>query len=166
MLDQIRSGNEGEIKLEDVENVIGKIGFNKLNKIAGFLLGGNLEETLKMISEIEEGGHNLTQLAKDLIHHLRRTAVLRFSPSMKSAFEKELTSDHVSLISENAEIFKEKHLELIKNLISAYGQMRYSQFPVIPLEIAIIESLKQHWFIQILTDLYGYKKHATLMLRV
>ena len=143
ILDQIRSGSEGEIKLEDVENIIGKTGFDSLNKIGGFLLDGNLDKTLNAISGIEESGHNLTQLTKDLIHYLRRTAVLSFSPSMKSVFEKELTPEHLDLILENAKLFKEKHLELIKNLINAYSQMRYSQFPVIPLEIAIIESLKE-----------------------
>ena len=61
---------------------------------------------------------------------------------MKNLFSSELMTEHLNKLIAHSEIFKENHLELLKSLINAYSQMRYSQFPIIPLEISIIESLK------------------------
>jgi hypothetical protein len=70
-------------------------------------------------------------------------AVLKFNPEMRTLFLRELMNDHVVKIETHAKQFDEKkHIELLKALMTAYGQMRYSQFPIIPLEVAIIESLK------------------------
>ena len=61
---------------------------------------------------------------------------------MKSMFQGELMEEHLNKLIAHAAIFTEDHLKLLKGLINAYSQMRYSQFPIIPLEVAIIESLK------------------------
>lgn len=143
LLDQLYSFKGNEIKLKDVEQTLGKISFDRLAEFAGFLLAGKLDQVLESLSSINDGGANLSQFNKDLIQYLRRAAVLKFNPPMESLFQNELTRDHLNMLVAHAKIFKETHLELIKNLIAAYGQMRYSQFPIIPLEISIIESLKQ-----------------------
>jgi DNA polymerase-3 subunit gamma/tau len=142
LLDQLTSFNGAKIKLEDVEKSLGKVGFDKLSELCGFLLEGNLEDSLKAISEVADSGFNLIQLTKDIIQYLRRVAVLKFNPEMKSLFKNELMEEHLEKILAHAAGFKEEQITLIKNLINAYSQMRYSQFPIIPLEVAIIEALK------------------------
>jgi DNA polymerase-3 subunit gamma/tau len=143
LLDQLISFYEKEINLVDVEKTIGKIGFDKLSEFAGFLIKGDVEKTLYLLSEINESGYNLAQFTKDLIQYLRRLAVLKFNPTMEKNFEKELMKEHLAILIDYSKLFKEDHLELIKTLINAYSQMRYSQFPIIPLEVALIEFLKQ-----------------------
>lgn len=143
LLDQLVSFGKKTIALEDVEQTIGKIGFHKLSEFAGFLLEGNTDAALKAVSEIQEDGYNIVHFTKDLIQYLRRTAVLSYSPDMKNLFKNELIEEHLNMLAAHAGIFKEKHIELLKRLIEAYGQMRYSQFPIIPLEVAIIEGLKR-----------------------
>jgi hypothetical protein len=50
---------------------------------------------------------------------------------------------HLEMLKSHAKLFDEKkHLGLLKALITAFGQMRYSQFPIIPLEVALVESAK------------------------
>ncbi len=140
LLDQmITFGNDKNITLAEVENMIGKVGFDKLSDFAGMVLNGETDKSLQTLSEIEDGGFNLVQFTKDLIQYLRRVAVLKTSPEMKSVFINELMEDHLKKIMAHAGIFQNKHLELLKALINAYGQMRYSQFPIIPLEAALIE---------------------------
>ncbi len=143
LLDQFVSSGDKEITVEEIEGMIGEVGFDKINKVAKSLLEDNLDQALKMISKIEDNGYNLAQFNKSLIKHLRQTAVLSFTPTMESVFSKKLTEDHLNKIKENAEKFEEKHLKLLKSLINSYEQMRYSQFPIIPLEISIIEGLKK-----------------------
>ncbi|KKU99010.1 MAG: polymerase III, subunit gamma and tau protein, partial [Candidatus Jorgensenbacteria bacterium GW2011_GWC1_48_8] len=142
LLDQLHSFGSEEIKLEDVEITLGKVGFDKLSQIAGFLLENNLDRSLETLSDIEDHGFNLAQFTKDLIQYLRRTAVLKYNPEMNEAFKGELMNEHLEKLVAHARIFKDGHVNLIKTLINAYSQMRYSEFPIIPLEVALVESLK------------------------
>ena len=133
---------ENEITLEDVESAVGKVGFGKLSEFAGFLLEKNIDASLKALSGIEDGGYNLVQFTKDILQYLRRTAVLSYSPEMEERFKREISDDHLNTLKSHARLFNEEHLKLIKLLIEGYSEMRYSQFPIIPLEVAIIEGLK------------------------
>ncbi|MEK7464746.1 MAG: DNA polymerase III subunit gamma/tau [Patescibacteria group bacterium] len=143
LLNQLISFSSNEISIHDVEKTLGKIGFDKLSKFAGFLLENDLQGSLKSLSEIQDQGYNLSQFTKDLIQYLRRAAVLKFNPEMKDSFRNELMEDHLKKLITNASKFGDSHINLLKSLINAYGQMRYSQFPIIPLEVAIIEGLKK-----------------------
>jgi DNA polymerase-3 subunit gamma/tau len=142
LLDQLTSFNGSKINLEDVEKSLGKVGFDKLSELCGLMLAGELEKVLKTISEVEDGGFNLVQLTKDMIQYLRRVAVLKFNPEMKTLFQNELMEEHLEKLATHAGKFQEEQIKLIKGLINAYSQMRYSQFPIIPLEVAIVEALK------------------------
>lgn len=142
LLDQMMSIAGKEITVENIETTLGKLGFHKTAEIANAILKNDTQKALSLLSEIQDEGHNIVHLTKDLITYLRKTAVLKFNPSMKNQFEKELMQDHVNQIEFHAELFTNKHLQTLKSLITAYSQMRYSQFPIIPLEIAIIEGLK------------------------
>ncbi len=143
LLDQLIALGEDKITLETVESLVGKVSFRKVAEFAQLLLENKLEESIKTLSEIYDGGYNVAQFTKDLIQYLRRTAVLKYNPKMKELFEKELTEDNVSKLIGQAKLFKDEHIALLKNLIQAYSQMRYSHFPIIPLEVAIIESLNK-----------------------
>lgn len=142
LLDQMITFGDKNITLKEVEDTIGKIGFDKVAEFAGFLLKKDLKSALEKLSAINNNGYNLSQFTKDLIGALRKIATLHYNPNMKTFFEQELMAEHLNKITENSKIFDDAGIFLIKNLINAYGQMRYSQFPIIPLEIAIIESLR------------------------
>ncbi|MBI5732946.1 DNA polymerase III subunit gamma/tau [Candidatus Jorgensenbacteria bacterium] len=143
LLDQLISFSGKNITLHDVESMVGKVGFEKLSKFVGFILESKLEETIESLSSIAEGGYNLVQFTKDVLQYLRRVAVLKFNPKMSKLFENELVADHLKQLIAHSTHFTDHHLKLIKQLINAYSQMRYSQFPIIPLEVALIENLKK-----------------------
>ncbi len=140
LLDQLFTFGDKSISLKEVEEMIGKVGFDKLSAFAGDLLQGETGKALAALAAIADGGFNLTQFTKDLIEYIRRVAVLKINPEMKEAFRSELMEDHLEKILNHAKLFEPRHLALLKGLIAAYGQMRYSQFPIIPLEVAIAEN--------------------------
>ena len=146
LLDQIANAEE-KIKLESVENILGLVGFSKISQMAENLIKWNLESALDNLSQINEGGYNLSQFNKDLIHYFRRILALKFSPALEREFKKELTEMELKKIKEHSQLIdslvgEQKTINLIKSLIRAYTEMRYSPFPIVPLEVAIIENLK------------------------
>jgi len=151
LLEQVISlgGPDGKIgtggtSLENVEQILGKVGSVRTATLAKYLLENDLQASLEYLTEINEAGFNLVQLNKDLIHYLRRVLALKFDPQLEEVFKRELTPDEVKEIKERGELIENeaKIISLIKSLIRAYSEMRYSPFTLVPLEVAIIENLK------------------------
>lgn len=143
LFDQITTFRGKEFSVEEVEKMIGKVSFIKLAAFVELLLAGKSDDALARVEEIQDGGYSLLQFTRDVIQYLRRAAVLSYQPAMEKKFAAELTDDHLKTLVAHAKLFKPNHLELLKTFIRAYSQMRYSQFPVIPLEVAVIEGLKK-----------------------
>jgi len=142
LLDQITSLDQ-DVELKDVERIAGKIGYKKTAKLAEHLLKNDLEGALSYLNEIDQDGYNLVQLTKDLIHYLRRVLTFKMDPKIEELYKKELTKDEIEHLKNHAELVQgQKHLVLLKSLIRAYSEMRYSPFAIVPLEVAIIENLK------------------------
>lgn len=142
LLEQIAS-LDSDIELKDVEKIVGKIGYKKTAEMAELLLSDDLEKSIDYLSQINEEGYNLVQLNKELIHYLRRALALKLSPGIEKFYKKELTSDNLETLKKHSVLINPiKHVNLIKSLIRAYSEMRYSPFPIAPLEVAIIENLK------------------------
>lgn len=142
LLDQLTSLTD-EVTLETVEKTIGKVGFKVVSELAGLILKGDLKASLDYLTSIADGGYNVVDLNKELIHYLRRVLTLKFDGNLEQVFKRELTQRESDQLKKHSqEIKPEKHIPLLKSLIRAYSEMRYSPFAAIPLEIAIIENLK------------------------
>jgi DNA polymerase-3 subunit gamma/tau len=142
LLDQITSLKE-KVEVEDVEKTIGKVGWGRTGALAELILKKDLKGSLAYLREISDGGYNLVDLNKELIHYLRRAVSLKLDATLENLFKKELTARELSQLKNHAGLIQEKtYLVLLKSLIRAYSEMRYSPFAAIPLEVAIIENLQ------------------------
>lgn len=142
LLDQIASLEE-KIDLKSVEEILGRVGFLKTSQLAELLIKNELNGALEYLSAINEEGYNLVQFNKDLIHYLRRVLSLKLNPNLEEIFKKEITDAELEIIKKHSKIADtQKAVNLIKSLIEAYTEMRYSPFTIVPLEVAIIENLK------------------------
>jgi len=140
-------GQETRIDTEDVEKILGQVAFKRVSELAELLIKNNLPASLDFLANINEAGYNLTQFNKDLIHYLRRVLALRFAPNLENHFSRELTDEELNIVKKHSQMLNSaageaKIIKLIKSLIEAYTEMRYSPFAIIPLEVAIIENLK------------------------
>ena len=148
LLDQISSlgsatgaGAKG-ITLADAERVTGRTGLKKVHELATFIIKNNIKEALGYLNELNEDGHNLVQFNKDLIHYLRKILSLKMNPSLKTVMERDLTRDEVAGAIALGDIADTAALvTIIKALIRAYAEMRYSPFAIVPLEVALVEQL-------------------------
>lgn len=141
LLDQIASLAE-KIDVQTVERITGRVGTRKVEELAHLVMSKKLDEALRYISELNEEGHNLNQLTRDLIHYMRKALSLGYSPELETSFRGELTEDEIKKLKKLIPLAKpEWTIKFIQSLIRAYSEMRYSPFAMIPLEIALIENL-------------------------
>lgn len=143
LLDQITS-LAGSVEVSDVEKIIGKVGLARTAEFSDFILKTNLSGALDYLSKLNEGGYNLVDFNKELINYWRRLLGLKFDPSLENIFQRELTKKEMENLKTQSQLVSaDKHLNLVKSLIRAYSEMRYSPFAIVPLEIAIIENLQK-----------------------
>jgi len=143
LLDQVISIKGKEITVSHIENILGKVNFSKTIEMADFVLKKDLKGALEFLYNINNQGYNLFQFNKDLTEYLRRVLSLSLAPELEMLFEREIASSQLEEIKKHSLKVDTKYLiELVKALIGAYSQMRYNPFPLVPFEIAIIESIK------------------------
>lgn len=143
LLDQLASSKQ-KIDVELVETTIGKVGFDRTRRFAELLLEKKVSEALVYISDVQKSGHNIADLAKETVHFLRRALSLSLDASLSKLYTEELTSTELEGVRKaSALVSSSKTPSLITALIRAYGEMRYSPFASVPLEVAIIEELKK-----------------------
>ncbi len=143
LFEQVVSMEDEQITLVEAERILGKAGAVKTELLASKIIDKDLPGALETLAMINTDGYNLPQLTKDLIHYLRRVLVVSYDAKMAELFKDEVTAETAKKIDEHAKnCEQEKLIVVLKALISAYGEMKYSPFAIIPLEIAIVESLK------------------------
>lgn len=133
----------GKTDVAAVEKIIGKAGFARTASFSELLLKSDLGGALKYLSELDEGGYNLVDFNKELIHYWRRLLSIGFDPGLEKLMARELTKKELeTLKAQSALVNPKKHVNLVRSLIRAYSEMRYSPFAIAPLEIAVIENLQ------------------------
>lgn len=142
LLDQV-SSFEDKITLAGTERIIGRAGLMRVEHLAGLIVKKDIKEALAYLEEMNDEGQNLVQMTKDLAHYFRKVLTLALNPGLSKSFEMELTKDELARMEFMAKGANPEFLTgLIRSLIRAYGEMRYSPFAMVPLEIALVEALK------------------------
>jgi DNA polymerase-3 subunit gamma/tau len=142
LLDQAASWG-GKIDARTVEELTGRAGTARVHALAELLLKKDLPGALEALRARHDEGHNMTDFTKDLIHYLRRALTLALNPALLKAYRVEFTDEELKQLQSLTPLVKsEATLPLLRALIRAYAEMRYSPFATIPLEIALVEQLK------------------------
>ena len=145
LLEQAVSWEKGNITLKAVEEITGRVGLAKVSALSRYVISRDLKKTLSYLRELSDEGNNLVELTKNLIHYLRRVLTLKLNPALESAYHLELTSDEIKTIKElGGDLDPTDAISLLRSLIRAYGEMRYSPFALVPLEIALIEQIGKY----------------------
>lgn len=147
LLDQIRSltssDGSGSLDLKSVERITGRVGLLKVHEFSELILKKDLAKALHFIEALNEEGHNIVQLTKDLIHYVRKVLSLKLNPELEKSFTGEMTNEEMENIKKLSASLDAGHaITLLKSLIRVYSEMRYSPFATVPLEIALVENCK------------------------
>ncbi len=126
-----------------VEKLTGRVGMKKIHGLSELILKNDAKTVVEYLEKVDEEGHDLVRFTKDLIHYLRKVIALNVSAELEKDFQSEMTDEEIKKLKSLASlIHREKHIALLRNLIRAYADMRYSPFALIPLEITLVEHLE------------------------
>jgi len=140
LLDQLSSAGE-KINVAIAENLTGRTGLKKVSELTRMILEGKTGDALTHLHRLNDEGVNLAALAKDLIHYLRKVLAIKTNPSLEKFFENELTAEEINQLKKLTALSDtETQIKFLKSLITAYTEIRYSPFPIVPLEVAVIEN--------------------------
>jgi len=143
LLDQaITFSGQGEIKTEDIKEILGLVEIKLVQEFTDFLCQKKASEAINFLNEIANRGSDLQEFTKTLINYLRQAMILKIIGG-ENPILAGLTNEEFQKLQNQAENFKEEELKNILNLfLDAENKMRYSPIPQLPLELAIIEALK------------------------
>ena len=135
-------GREGEIKAEDIKDLLGLVGIGLVSQFIDFLVKKKASEAINFLNEIAEKGSDLQEFSKALVNYLRQALIFKMAEieDSQNPIITGLTKEEFQKLRGQAKNFKEGELKNILNLfLEASNKMKYSPIPQLPLELAIIE---------------------------
>ena len=135
-------GREGEIKAEDIKDLLGLVEINLVSQFTDFISEKKAAEAINFLNELTEKGSDIQEFTKALINYLRQGLILKMTGvEEKNPIISGLTKEEIQKLEKQANNFKEDELRNVLNLfLEAENKMRYSPITQLPLELAIIES--------------------------
>lgn len=142
LLDQLSASGE-KIDVSVAENLTGRTGLKKVSALSKLILENKKAGALELLQKLNDEGLNLSQFTKDLIHYFRKILAIKTNPDLEKFFENELTQEEIGELKKIASLSDADHqVKFLKSLILAYTEIRYSPFPIVPLEVAIVENTR------------------------
>ncbi len=131
-----------DVTPEAIERIVGRVGYRSVAAFASLLLAKDLPASLRELNNLYTAGHNIIDFGKELITYLRRVLALHYDPELATVLAEELPHDALMRLQKHAETLDPLFLiSLLKLLLRAYTEMRYSSIAIAPFEVAIIEGL-------------------------
>ncbi len=142
LLGQISLVTNQNITKKSVEDLIGAINFERIRRFIVFLGKKDKEKALEFINNVFDEGYDLEVFNREVLNYLRKILLLKISPSLGKILEKEATSDEMTILFKQAELFDTPFLEkLLKRFIEIQTQLRRTPIPTLPFELGISEEL-------------------------
>ena len=105
-----------------------------------FIIENNKEAVLKYINDMVSGGEDLEQFINSSIDYVRKLLFLKLSPSSEVLISGNLTKEELKKAKiQTTGLTEKKIYGIIKQLLEAVNNIKYSPMPQLPLELAVIE---------------------------
>jgi len=140
LLGQIMSMEDKKITLEEVQTILGITDIKAVQDLVGFITNKEKGKAIAHINQVANQGYDLIQFSKSLIGYLRKMMILKVDSSLAKLITAELTKEQIQGIIQQGEKFQSA--DLIKTIylfIQAGNEIKSSDFPQLPLELAIVE---------------------------
>ncbi|MBU1255650.1 DNA polymerase III subunit gamma/tau [Patescibacteria group bacterium] len=140
LLGQIISLEDKKITLEEVQTILGVTDIKAVQSLVQYLTEKNNSKAISHINQVAGQGYDLIQFTKSLISYLRKMLILKIDPDLVKLVASELTKEQIDVIIEQGNKFSQEDLiKTIHFFIKAGNEIKRSDFPQLPLELAIVE---------------------------
>ncbi len=141
LLEQVSSANS-KINIEITRKILGVAEDNEVLLFVGAIFNKNPEEGLKIARRLFDSGHDLLEFNRKVIETLRR--VMLCSINAETVFED--TLENIAKIRElSSKTDLVKIMKVIDSFIEASSLLKDVQYPMLPLEIAVVKSVNSEF---------------------
>lgn len=142
LLEQVRSA-DGGVTVTHLETLFGRVSSARVHALADAIAKNDAGAALAIIAESENSGASVSDLAKQLVHYLRRATAIAADATVADLYRDALTADELkALVAFSSTITPERGVTLTRAFLEAYRELRTSPVESVPLEIAIIENTR------------------------
>ena len=141
ILNQVLNFSFGrEIKVEDVQDMLGVVDLSLAFEFVEFLKGKNISGAVKYLNEKIEKGLNIDEFSKTIINFLRKLLILKISKDLVDDIAMGETKETKDRMLDLASQFEAKNLKLILDLfLGAESKRMFSSIPQLPFELALVD---------------------------
>ncbi|MBI3633323.1 MAG: DNA polymerase III subunit gamma/tau [Candidatus Vogelbacteria bacterium] len=137
------SGNK--ISIKDVEEITGAPRVEVVQGVVRSILDKNLPEALKLLRQSSKDNIDNRVFIKMLIHNIRLILLLKFAPEIKDDILGEFSPNEAKFLAEYGNHKNVVGLHgVLRELLTAYEETRWSYIGELPLELALIKILGQN----------------------
>jgi DNA polymerase III subunit gamma/tau len=141
MLSQVIAFSDGkEIKVHDVEEILGIVDINLAIKFIDLIKDKKQGEVLLFIDKFINQGYDLVQFVESLINYSRALMLLRVDKNLSILVKEELSQEQINTALKQSEGFSVTEIsKIIEVFIEALYKMKHSTFPQLEMELAAVE---------------------------
>ena len=141
MFGQVIAFSDGkEIKVHDVEEILGIVDINLAIKFFDLIKDKKQSEALLFIDKFINQGYDLVQFIESLINYSRALMLLRVDKNLSSLIKEELSQEQINIALKQSEGFSVAEIsKIIEIFIEALYKMKHSTFPQLEMELAAVE---------------------------
>jgi DNA polymerase-3 subunit gamma/tau len=148
LLDQVLSygaaTKKEEITALEIKDLLGLVDLELVSKMVDLILERKKKEAINFLNDIFSKGKDPQEFARSLISYLRQILILQINVDFIDEAIGAFTKEEKEKIQQQVKSFKEDGLRTALRLfLKAENEMKYSFIPQLPLELAVIESLKE-----------------------
>lgn len=134
----------GSTKEKEVRELLGIVDLKEVTNFIDFIIKSDKAGALRYIDDLTQRGGDLEQFIINALEYMRKLLYLKLSPSSKKLLEDQLTKQEMENAQKQTDHLTEKNIySIIKEFIEALNNIKYSPVPQLPLELAIVNLLKE-----------------------
>jgi len=141
LLDQLISLGYEEITAQTLEEVLGRVNFQKISQFLDYLSQNNSAEAIRLINNIYDNGADLAEFSRSVLKNLRKILLLKINPEIEKIIKNEVTEEELEALKKFSQNFENQNLQkLIEEFLKAKDEIKRSPIPTLPLEIIVLEN--------------------------
>ena len=141
LMDQLRVFSEGGITLNEVQDMLGASGSEKVADFVDCLIGADLASGLRMINSVAEDGLDIRQFNRQIVEHLRSLMMVKSGAASSEGTLIDVTEEmRKRLTAQSGKTTIPDLLRWIKAFAEADSNLRTTSYRQLPLEMALVSA--------------------------